>query len=83
MSIVVGKEGRIVLPKVIRKKHRVEEGDRLIVREHEGQIVLIPVAKYGKPTEALHGSVKLEQTMKQPKEYARNYVRKKLREEMV
>ncbi|MFQ5711396.1 MAG: AbrB/MazE/SpoVT family DNA-binding domain-containing protein [Candidatus Geothermarchaeales archaeon] len=78
MSIAVGKEGRIVLPKAIRKKYRMEEGGRVIVRECGCQIVLIPVATYDKPTEALHGSVKVERPIDQPKEYARDYMRRKL-----
>lgn len=82
MSVIVGKEGRIVLPKKIREKHGVEEGMQLILREHGGQIVLIPVSKYTKPTEALHGSVEAAAPIDQPKEEARKHLRKKLLEEL-
>ncbi len=32
-DIVVGKEGRLVLPKKIRDRYGVKEGDRILVRE--------------------------------------------------
>ncbi len=82
MSIEVGKYGRIVLPKRIRKKYGVEEGYRLIVTESMGRICLIPVKKYEKPTEALYGSVKAEKPVDEPKRFAREFMRKKLLEDM-
>jgi AbrB family looped-hinge helix DNA binding protein len=82
MSIEVGKYGRIVLPKRIRKKYDVQEGYRLIVTESMGRICLIPVKKYEKPTEAMYGSVKLEKPVDEPKRFAREYMRKKLLEDM-
>ena len=82
MSIEVGKYGRIVLPKKIRKKYGVQEGYRLIVTESMGRICLIPVKKYEKPTEALYGSVKAEKPVDEPKRLAREYMRKKLLEDM-
>jgi len=42
-DIMVGKEGRLVLPKKIRDKYGVKEGDRILVREFGSQILLIPV----------------------------------------
>jgi len=80
-DIVVGKEGRLVLPKKIRDKYGVKEGDRIIVREFGSQIVLIPVDRYDKPTKALHGSVKTRKRIDEPKELARQYIRRKLAEE--
>ena len=82
VSVEVGKYGRIVLPKEVRERYRVSEGSRLIVREREGEIVLVPVARYEKPTEALYGSVRLEKPLDEPKKVAREYVRGKLVEEM-
>ena len=82
MSVEVGKYGRIVLPKEIREKYGVGERSRLIIREREGEIVLIPVRRYEKPTEALYGSVKLERPIEEPKQVAREHVRRKLVEEM-
>ena len=82
MSVEVGKYGRIVLPKEIREKYGVGERSRLIIREREGEIVLIPVRRYERPTEALYGSVKLEGPVEKPKQVAREYVKRKLVEEM-
>ena len=82
MSVEVGKYGRIVLPKEIREKYGVGERSRLIIRQREGEIVLIPVRRYEKPTEALYGSVKLERPIEEPKQVAREHVRRKLVEEM-
>jgi len=78
LSVEVGKYGRIVLPKNVRDKYFVSEGSRLIIREREGEIVLIPVRRYDKPTEALFGSVRLEKPVDEPKKVAREYVRRKL-----
>ena len=80
MSVEVGKYGRIVLPKNIRDKYHVREGSRLIVRERCGEIVLIPVMKYDRPTEALYGSVRLEKPLDEPKRVAREHIRGKLTE---
>lgn len=82
MSIEVGKYGRIVLPKNIRKKYGVQEGARLIVTESRGQICLVPVNRYDNPTEALYGSIKLTKPIDEPKQVAREYMRKKLTEEL-
>lgn len=80
-DVVVGKEGRVVLPKKIREKYGVKEGDKILVREFGSQILLIPIDKYEKPTKALHGSVKIRKRIDEPKELARKYMRKKMEEE--
>ena len=80
-DIKVGKAGRLVLTKRILEKYGIKEGDRIIVRESGSQIVLIPVTRYEKPTKALHGSVKTEKRIDDPKEAARKYLRRKLAEE--
>ena len=82
-DIKVGKKGRLVLPKKIRDKYGVKEGDRILLREFGSQILLIPINRYEKPTKALHGSVKTEKRIDEPKEAARKYIRKKLTEEFV
>ena len=82
MSIKVDRYGRIVLPKHIREKYGVREGSRLIVREFKGQIILIPVRSYGRPTRALYGSVRLEGSIDNPKCLAKGHMRKKLADEM-
>ncbi|MCW4046450.1 MAG: AbrB/MazE/SpoVT family DNA-binding domain-containing protein [Candidatus Bathyarchaeota archaeon] len=74
----VGKYGRIVLPKKLRRKYGVDEGIRLIITEHMGHICLVPVKKYEKPTEALYGAVKLEKPIAEPKRVAREHLRRKL-----
>lgn len=82
MSVEVGKYGRIVLPKRLRKKYGVHEGFRLIITESMGRICLIPVKTYEKPTNALYGSLKTERPIEEPKNRARESIRKKLLEEM-
>ncbi len=77
MFVEVGKEGRIVLPKDIRDRNEIEEKTRVIVRERMGEIVLIPVKRYAKPTEALIGSLSLEESLDDPKELARKDAREK------
>ncbi len=67
-----------MLPKNVRDKYFISEGSRLIIREREGEIVLIPVRRYDKPTEALFGSVRLEKSVDEPKKVAREHVRRKL-----
>ena len=82
MSVEVGKYGRIVLPKRIRKKLGLHEGFRLIVTESSGRICLTPVKTYEKPTEAIYGSLKMDKPIDEPKTMAREYMRKKLAEEI-
>jgi AbrB family looped-hinge helix DNA binding protein len=82
VSVEIGKYGRILLPKKIRQKYGMEEGIRLIVTEYMGRICLIPVKKYEKPTEAIFGSIKVEKPIDEPKELAREHIRKKLLEDL-
>lgn len=44
--------------------------------------MLVPVKTYDKPTEALYGSVKLEEPVEEPKRVAREYIRSKLVEDL-
>jgi AbrB family looped-hinge helix DNA binding protein len=81
LSVEVGKYGRIVLPKPIRPKYGVEEGGRLIITEHSGHICLVPIKKYKTPSEDLFGSVKLKKPIDEPKQLAREYIKKKLSED--
>lgn len=78
MSVEVGRYGRIILPKDLREKYKVHEGSRLIVTEVRGEIILIPVNTYEKPTEALFGSITVKKPIDEPKQTARSYIRKKL-----
>ena len=82
LSVEVGKDGRIVLPKKIRKKYGVNEGSRLIITESTGRICLVPVKTYPKPTDALYGSLKIDIPIEDPKKFARKYVLKKAIEDL-
>ncbi|MGB9915493.1 MAG: AbrB/MazE/SpoVT family DNA-binding domain-containing protein [Candidatus Bathyarchaeales archaeon] len=81
MSVEVGKYGRIVLPKEIRDKHKINEGSRFIVRERFGEIVLVPVRRYAQPTDALYRSIQLDKPVEEPKKVAREHIKRKLTEE--
>jgi len=80
MTVEIGKYGRIVLPKDIRKRYELDDESRLIIRERQGEIILIPVKRYKKPTEAFFGSITPDQPIDDPKEYARRHIQKKMRE---
>jgi AbrB family looped-hinge helix DNA binding protein len=82
LSVEVGKYGRIILPKRVREKYGVHEGVRLVITEYRGSICLVPVKVYEKPTEALFGAVKLREPLEEPKRVAREYIRKKLSEDL-
>jgi AbrB family looped-hinge helix DNA binding protein len=82
LSVVVGKYGRIVLPKEVRDKYGVREGFRLIIMDFNGQICLVPVNTYEKPTEALYGAIELEKPVDEPTRVAREYIRKKLLDDL-
>lgn len=80
LSVEIGKYGRIVIPKEIRDKYGMDEGSKLIIRERGGEIVLIPVRKYDRPTESLYGSIVPEKSIDEPKKLAREHVKRKLAE---
>ena len=77
MYVEVGKEGRIVLPKEIREKRGIEEKTRIIVRERQGEIILIPVKRYATPTQSLLGSVRATAPIDDPKGLAREHAARK------
>ncbi len=81
MSVEVGKYGRIVLPKRLRQKYSINEGNRLIITEYMGRICLVSVQTHKKPTQALYGSVDPSKPIDEPKQLAREYIRKKLVED--
>ena len=66
-----------MLPKEIRDKKEIEEKTRIIVRERRGEIVLIPVKRYPKPTGSLLGSVKISEPLDEPKRLAREHAARK------
>jgi hypothetical protein len=59
----------------------MHEGVRLIVTEYMGRVCLVPVKIHEKPTEALYGVVKTDKPIEEPKQMARDYIRKKLSED--
>jgi len=83
LSVEVGKYGRIVLPKDVRKRYKINEGSRLIIRERKGEIILIPVRRYEKPTEALYGSIEPGKPIDEPKRIARGHIKQKLSGEIL
>ena len=60
----------------------MDESSKLIIRERRGQIILIPIRRYEKPTEALYGSIKLEKPIDEPKKIARGHIKQKLSREI-
>jgi len=80
-TLLVGRYGRIILPKDVRQRHGIREKTRIIIRERGDLIILIPVATYENPTEALYGSVDLTPPMDDPKEIARRHLHRKALEE--
>ena len=41
-QITIDKSGRLVIPKDIRERHRLEAGSTLTLTEEEGRLVLVP-----------------------------------------
>ena len=82
-DIKVAEAGHLVITKRILEKYGIKEDDRILVCGFGSQILLIPINKYEKPTEALYGSVKTEKGIDEPKEVARKHMRRKLVEEFV
>jgi AbrB family looped-hinge helix DNA binding protein len=82
ISVEIGKYGRMILPKDLRKKYGVREASRRVVTTLGEEIILIPVRNYEKPTEELYGSIKPDRPSEEPKEVARAYARKKLLEDL-
>jgi AbrB family looped-hinge helix DNA binding protein len=75
-TVEVGRSGRIVLPKEIREKYDINENSRLIIRQRQGEIILIPVKKCKNPTEALSGSIKLDEPIDEPWEVVKGHLKK-------
>ena len=78
-TLRLGKDGRITLPKTLRQRLGLNEKTRLIIREHEGLIVLTPLATHENPTEALYGSVPLTPPVDDSKETARRHLHNNMR----
>ncbi|MBI5018470.1 MAG: AbrB/MazE/SpoVT family DNA-binding domain-containing protein [Deltaproteobacteria bacterium] len=59
MQTSVTKRGQTVIPAPIRKRHHIQEGDRLVWLDDGESIKVVPVA--GDPVQALRGCGKGEQ----------------------
>ena len=80
-SVEVERFGRITIPKDLRHRHGIREKTRIIIRERGDQIILIPIASYDNPTDALYASVKFTTPVDDPKAEARRNILDRLREE--
>jgi AbrB family looped-hinge helix DNA binding protein len=56
--VIVGRQGRVVIPAEVRKALRVEEGDELIASVEEGRLVLRPDNDLDEKLWAMCGHVK-------------------------
>jgi len=45
-TVKISSKGQIAIPAVLRKRLHLEQGDRLIVKEHEGSLLLEPIARH-------------------------------------
>ena len=44
-TVKVGRRGQITLPRSIRRQVGIDEGDRVVILTHGGQIIIQPVTK--------------------------------------
>lgn len=72
--------GRIVIPKKMRKVLRVEEGDGLLLSMEGKKLVIQSMNMVENPVEKLYGSVKVGG--KNPKKEAREWMRKRVEEDL-
>jgi len=66
-----------ILPERL-ERYEMDESSKLIIRKRGSQIILIPVRRYEKTTEALYGSIKPEKPIDEPKKIARGHIKQKL-----
>jgi len=60
----------------------MDESSKLIIRKRGSQIILIPVRRYKKPTEALYESIRPKKPIDEPKKIARGHIKQKLSREI-
>lgn len=46
LKVTISQKGQISLPAVLRKRYDLKRGDKLIVEEKEGSIILRPLPKH-------------------------------------
>ena len=80
--IVADQLAHRILPERL-ERYEMDESSKLIIRKRGSQIILIPVRRYEKPTEALYGSVKPEKPIDEPKKIARGHIKQKLSREIL
>ena len=64
------------------ERQKMDESSKLIIRKRGSQIILIPVRRYKKPTEALYGSIRPKKPIDEPKKIARGHIKQKLSREI-
>ena len=77
-TIEMGKSGRIVLPKETRARYNLGQKTKFIIREGKGEITLIPIQQYENPTEKLYGIIQVSETIDNPKDEARRYIKQQV-----
>lgn len=78
-EIKVSQGGRIVIPKEIREKLGIKEGDKIFIDMRGREIVLRPKNIIESPIDKLYGSVKVRPESS-PKKVAREWMKKKIEE---
>lgn len=68
--VTVSTKGQIIIPAEIRKRYNIKQGDRLVLREIDGKLVLVPLGE--KPLAGLYGALrgKTSLTLALAKEHA-------------
>ncbi|NPV52587.1 MAG: AbrB/MazE/SpoVT family DNA-binding domain-containing protein [Firmicutes bacterium] len=54
--IIISRKGQIVIPGKIRQKYNLRQGDRLLVKDEDGKIIIEPLERY--PLLRLRGAFK-------------------------
>ena len=69
--------GRIVIPKEMREKLKMEEGEKVIISLEGRKLIIKPKNMVEKPVEKLYGSVKV--ISDKPKKEARKWMRERIK----
>jgi len=75
MEVKVSAGGRIVIPKEIRDRLRIKEGDRILLEVRNREIILKPCID--NPVNELYGSIPVKPE-DSPKKVAREWMRRRL-----
>lgn len=77
MKTKVSRGWRIVIPKDVRKRFGLKEGDEIKMEIKDRKIVLKPASIVENPVERLYGMLKVKPEAS-PKKVAREWMRKKI-----